>query len=57
MRVHRWDRSAGRRKTDVFRCGLTTCLDYYSLDGVGFIQFVGKGTITKFDIFGFGSIE
>ena len=29
----------------------------YSLDGVGFIQFVGKGTITKFDIFGFGSIE
>ena len=29
----------------------------YSLDGVGFIQFVGRGTIMKFYILGFASIE
>ena len=29
----------------------------YSLDGVGFIRFVGDGTITQFNILGFANIE
>lgn len=32
-------------------------INTYSLEGVGFIQFVGEGTIKEFNIFGFGSIK
>lgn len=34
-----------------------TAVGTYSLEGVGFIQFVGRGTIMRFNISGFASIE
>ena len=35
----------------------TSTYHTYVLDGVGFIQFVGEGTIAQFDVLGFANLE